>query len=44
LTLRYDLNKNWALKTQYDISKEKTTAYDFYGDHKLLSFSAQTSF
>jgi len=44
LAVRYDLNKNWALKAQYDWSKDKTTAYTFFGDHRMLSFSAQTSF
>ncbi|MBH9551676.1 porin [Inhella gelatinilytica] len=44
VSLRYDLNKNWALKAQYDISKDKTTWYDFFGDHKLLTLSAQASF
>jgi len=44
LALRYDLNKNWALKTQYDWSKDKTTAYTFFGNHRMLSFSAQASF
>jgi len=44
LVLRYDLNRNWALKAQYDWSKDKTTAYTFFGDHKMLSFSAQTAF
>ncbi|MFO1250982.1 MAG: hypothetical protein U1E77_07555 [Inhella sp.] len=44
LALRYDLNKNWALKGQYDVSKDRTTWYDFFGDHKMLTFSAQTSF
>lgn len=44
LALRYDLNKNWALKAQYDVSKDRTTAYGFFGDHKMLTFSAQTSF
>jgi len=43
LAIRYDLNKNWALKAQYDISKDQSQ-YDFFGDHRLLSFSAQTSF
>ena len=44
LSLRYDLNKNWALKAQYDISKDKTTGYDFFGDHKMITLSAQASF
>lgn len=44
LALRYDVNKNWALKTQYDWSEDKTTAYGFFGNHRLLSVSAQTSF
>lgn len=44
LAVRYDLNKNWALKAQYDVSKDLTTWYDFFGDHKMLTLSAQTSF
>ncbi|PTT79165.1 hypothetical protein DBR42_21930, partial [Pelomonas sp. HMWF004] len=44
LAVRYDLNKNWALKSEYNWSQDNTTAYDFFGDHKLLSFSAQFSF
>lgn len=44
VAVRYDLNKNWAFKSEYNWSKDKTTAYDFFGDHKLLSFSAQFSF
>jgi hypothetical protein len=43
LALRWDFNKNLALKAQYDISRD-LSKYDFFGDHKLLSFSAQTSF
>ena len=43
LALRYDLNKNVALKAQYDVSKDQSK-YDFFGDHKLLSLSVQTSF
>lgn len=43
-SLRYDLNKNWALKAQYDTSKDKTDAYPFFGDHKMITFSAQTTF
>ncbi|MCV2370462.1 hypothetical protein [Roseateles oligotrophus] len=43
LALRWDVSKNWALKAQYDVSKDQSK-YDFFGDYKLLSFSAQTSF
>lgn len=43
LALRWDISKSWALKAQYDISKDQSK-YDFFGDYKLLSLSAQTSF
>lgn len=43
LALRYDLNKYVALKAQYDVSTDQSK-YDFFGNHRLLSFSAQTSF
>jgi len=43
VALRYDLNKNWALKAQYDDSKDETNQ-PFFGNSKLLSFSVQTSF
>jgi len=43
LALRYDLTKNWALKAQYDYSRDQSR-YDFFGDYKLMSFSAQASF
>ncbi|MEO3711740.1 hypothetical protein [Roseateles flavus] len=43
LALRYDLNKSVALKAQYDVSRDQSR-YDFFGDHRLLSFSVQTAF
>ncbi|MCV2362769.1 hypothetical protein LNV23_04805 [Paucibacter sp. DJ1R-11] len=43
LALRWDFNKNLALKAQYDLSEDQSK-YNFFGDYKLLSFSAQTSF
>ncbi|MBV8469153.1 MAG: hypothetical protein JOY60_04755 [Burkholderiaceae bacterium] len=41
--LRYDLNKNVALKAQYDISVDESR-YDFFGNSTLMSFAIQSSF
>ncbi len=45
LSLRWDFQKNTALKLQYDISKDKSRyPYPFFGDSKLLSVSLQGVF
>jgi hypothetical protein len=45
VSLRWDFQKNTALKLQYDVTKDKSEySYPFFGDSKLISVSLQGIF